>query len=91
MASDKKRDEEGTEYWQLINGWSETVALLPLGRLRVISDEECTRLLLQQELVISDGVGNSEDMIWSPSEKKLSPLNNSTEALNAISENISVA
>jgi len=71
MAYDKKRDEEGAEYWQVINGWAETVALLPLGRLRVISGEECVQLLLQQELVISDGFGNSEDMIWSPKEKRL--------------------
>jgi len=74
MVYDKKRDEEGGEYWQLINGWSETVALLPLGRLRLISEEECARLLLQQELIISDGFGEGEDEIWSPSEKKLLPI-----------------
>ena len=76
MACDKKRDEEGDEYWQVIDGWAETLALVPLGRLRVITEEECTRLLLQQELVVSDGFGDAEDMIWSPKEMRLLPIYN---------------
>jgi hypothetical protein len=58
----------------LINGWSETIALIPLGQLRVINEEEFVQLLLQQELIISDGFGDAEDELWSPNEKKLFPM-----------------
>lgn len=74
MAYDKKHDEEGEECWQLINGWSETIALIPIGQLRVINEEEFVQLLLQQELIISDGFGDAEDELWSPNEKRLFPM-----------------
>ena len=74
IAVGKIRDGVGAEFWQVIDGWSEIVALMPLVRMRQISEEECIKLLLQQELIISDGFGNSEDMMWSPSEKRLLPI-----------------
>ena len=69
----KVQEWEGGGVW--IRDWRRRlIALIPLGQLRVINEEEFVQLLLQQELIISDGLGDAEDELWSPNEKKLFPM-----------------
>ena len=75
LASDIKRDiDECAEYWVLFDGWmpGDKQERVPLGRLRQISDEECVKLLLKQQLVVSQEF--DDDAIWLPKEGKLMPL-----------------